>query len=119
MDPQTVASAVTDSTWVAWIGFGSGVLGAVIGVFGTWVLHWLQKRPQRKLDEQRREYLRKMLNDPKYAEHWRKLSTLSRVIGASEATTKRLLVGIKARGSQKDDGLWGLIKYHPFDEDAQ
>lgn len=42
------------------------------------------------------------------------MATLSRVIGADEETTKRLLIELGARGSEKDDGLWGLIENHPF-----
>jgi hypothetical protein len=41
---------------------------------------------------------------------------LSRVVGADEDSTKRLLIDVGARGSEKDDGLWGLIESHPFDQ---
>jgi hypothetical protein len=57
-----------------------------------------------------------MLKDDRFPNHWRKLSTLARVIGTDEETAKNLLVIIKARGSEKDDGLWGLIELHPFKE---
>lgn len=60
-----------------------------------------------------------MLNDDRFPEHWRRMSTLSRVIGASEQTTKRLLIEVGARGSEKDDALWGLIAHHPFRETGQ
>jgi hypothetical protein len=49
-------------------------------------------------------------------DRWRKVATLSRVIGADEETAKRLLIEVGARVSEKDDGLWGLIKSHPFDQ---
>ncbi len=51
---------------------------------------------------------------------WRKLSTLSRVIGADYDETKRLLIAISARGSElpKDNNeeAWGLISKHPLDK---
>jgi hypothetical protein len=40
----------------------------------------------------------------------------ARVIGADEETTKRLLIEVGARRSENDDGLWGLIENHPFDQ---
>jgi hypothetical protein len=58
--------------------------------------------------------LKQLLNDPNH--EWRKLSTLARVIGSSEADTRRLLINIKARGSETDatGESWGLIARHPF-----
>lgn len=54
------------------------------------------------------------------AKEWRKLSTLSRVIGADADTTKRLLIELGARGSEKprEDGeeVWGLISKHPLEQ---
>ena len=99
---------------VAVIGLIGVLVGAAIGVCGTLLLHWLQSAPQRKLDKQRAVLLTTMLDDARFPQHWRQLATLSRVVGASEATTKRLLIGLGARGSEKDDGLWGLLKHHPL-----
>jgi len=36
------------------------------------------------------------------------------VIGADEATTKRLLLEIGARGSEDGQDLWGLLERNPF-----
>lgn len=55
-----------------------------------------------------------MLDDMRFPQKWRNISTLSSVIGANEEETKRLLIKAKARGSEKSDGKWGLIKNHPF-----
>jgi hypothetical protein len=52
----------------------------------------------------------------RFTNNWRNISTLSRVVGADEETTKKLLIEIGARGSELDDKLWGLIKYHPLDK---
>lgn len=60
-----------------------------------------------------------MLSDLRFKGGWRKLTTLSRVIGANETTTTRVLIEIGARGSEKDDALWGLIENHPFNETDQ
>ncbi len=45
---------------------------------------------------------------------WRNLSTLAAVIGCNEETTKNHLISIDARGSEKNDGKWGLISRHPI-----
>lgn len=55
-----------------------------------------------------------MLDDARFPEKWRNLSTLSAVAGTSADETKRLLIKAKARGSEKADGKWGLIGNHPF-----
>ena len=51
---------------------------------------------------------------------WRKLSTLSRVIGADDDTTRRLLIQLGARGSEKPRGdceeVWGLISKHTLEK---
>ena len=45
---------------------------------------------------------------------WRTLNKLSTVVGADEDTTKRLLLEIGARASEKGDGKWGLLRRVPF-----
>jgi hypothetical protein len=102
------------SLWIAFIGLIGVIVGSVITVLGNLILHWLKYHPQRNLDKQRKTILNQMLQDERFENKWRKLSTLSRVIGADEETTKRLLIEIQARASEKEDGLWGLIEYHPF-----
>jgi hypothetical protein len=118
---ETIATKVVAATdfWVAVIGFIGVAVGALIGVGGTLLLHWMQSRPKSKLDRQRTTLLTSMLEDTRFPNRWRKLSTMARVIGASEATTTRLLIGLSARGSENDDGLWGLVKHHPLDKTGQ
>lgn len=118
---ESIATKVVAETdfWVAIIGFTGVAVGALIGVGGTLLLHWLQFGPKRKLDKQRSTLLTSMLDDDRFTGRWRKLSTMARVIGASEATTTRLLIGLGARGSENKDGLWGLIKHHPLNKTKQ
>lgn len=102
--------------WVALVGFTGVAVGAIVGVGGTLLLHWLQSSPKRKLDQQRSTLLTSMLEDDRFPGRWRKLSTMAQVIGASEAATTRLFIGLGARGSERDDGLWGLVKHHPLNQ---
>jgi hypothetical protein len=122
LDTSTLANEIaakvvaSTSFWVSVIGLVGVIVGAVITVGGGLLLHWYQDSPRRKLDEGRKKLLKQMLQDSRFKEHWRKITTLSRVVGADEETTKRLLIELGARGSEKDDGLWGLLEYHPLDK---
>jgi len=60
-----------------------------------------------------------MLDDNRFPEKGRNISTLSSVIGADIEETKRLLIEVGARGSEKNDGKWGFIKNHLFREIEQ
>jgi hypothetical protein len=97
-------------------GLIGGVVGSLLTMFGNFVLHWLQTRNATKLDEVRKKLLHRMLG----TRDWRKLSTLSRVIGADANTTKRLLIEAGARGSEQPradtEEVWGLISKHPLDQ---
>lgn len=125
MDTTTLADQIAqkiiaDTTfWVAIVGLVGAVIGGFLTFTGNFLLHWLKDRPRRTLDESRKNLLKIMLNDIRFDNRWRHFSTLSRVIGADEETTKRLLIEVKARGSEKEDGFWGLITHHPFNETGQ
>lgn len=122
MDTSTLANEIAakviadTSLWGSVVGLAGVIVGVAMTVAGNFLLHWFQDRPRRKLDEGRKKLLKQMLQDSRFKEHWRKITTLSRVVGADEETTKRLLIELKARGSEKDDGLWGLLEYHPLDK---
>lgn len=105
--------------WIAIVGLIGVVIGSLIAVVGNIALHWYQDGPRRRAEKARKALLILMLRDDRFAEHWRKLTTLARVTGASEIETKQLLVTIGARGSENDDGLWGLIEFHPFNKTDQ
>ena len=115
---QIIATKVAADTsfWIAVVGFLGVLVGAIITVAGNLLLHWIQSRRRTALDAKRTKLLEQMLRDSRFNEHWRRLDTLSRVIGADRETTTQLLVELGARGSEKDDGLWGLLEYHPLDE---
>jgi hypothetical protein len=113
-----IAMRVTADTsfWISVVGLFGVLLGAIITVFGNFLLHWFQHREQKIIDKKRKILLITMLSDLRFTNNWRNISTLSRVVGADEETTKKLLIEIGARGSELDDKLWGLIKYHPLDK---
>lgn len=112
---QIAAAVVRDTQfWIAVIGVAGGIVGALIALLGSVLLHWLQDRKANALDRDRKKLLKEMLE----ARDWRKLSTLSRVVGADGDTTKRLLIQLGARGSEmvREDAeeVWGLISKHPL-----
>jgi hypothetical protein len=112
---QVATQVVSDTKfWIALIGLLGGIAGTLLTFGGNWLLHHIQSRPQKALDAARKKVLLDMLEDDRFAQKWRKLDTLAAVIGASDEETKRLLIELGARGSEKGDGKWGLIKYHPL-----
>jgi hypothetical protein len=114
---QIANSVVRDTQfWIAVIGILGVVVGSLATIGGNVLLNWLQGRKQKSLDEARKDLLSQMLTE----RDWRMLSTLSRVIGADRDETKRLLIAIKARGSElpkdNEEEAWGLISKHPLDK---
>jgi hypothetical protein len=111
-----IANQVVSDTkfWIALIGILGGIVGSLLTLGGNIILHNVKEKPKKELDKKRKNTLKQMLDDNRFPEKWRKIETLSAVIGASEEETKRLLVELEARGSEKGDGKWGLIKHHPF-----
>lgn len=111
-----IASKVVSDTkfWIAVIGLVGAIVGSILTIMGNLVLHWVREKPQKDLDRKRITMLKEMLDDNRFQDKWRSLSVLCAVIGASEEETKRLLFIAGARGSEKNDGKWGLIKNHPF-----
>jgi len=113
---EKIAAQVLKDTqfWIAIIGLIGAIVGAAITIAGNVLLHWLKTRKESTLDKARIKLLKKLLD----AKQWRYLSTLSRVIGADEDTTRRLLIEAGARSSEKErrDGKesWGLISKNPI-----
>ncbi|MFI5089951.1 MAG: hypothetical protein ACHP7P_07820 [Terriglobales bacterium] len=116
---QEIAKRVVEDTkyFTAIVGLIGVIVGSVLTIIGNVVIHWLNQRAIERQDEPRKKLLQRMLEDKRFPEHWRKLSTLMHVIGADEETTKRLLLEIGARGSEDQQELWGMIKYHPFEKE--
>ena len=121
MDQQDIAREVADLVirdtgfWIAIVGLVGTIVGAATAVGGSVIVHRLQTRRKNALDASRTKLLDQMLE----LRDWRKLSTLSSVIGADDETTRRLLVELGARGSERrredEDEVWGLIRKHPLE----
>ncbi len=113
---QIAAQVLRDTQfWIALVGIFGAVVGSLLTFVGNFLLHWFQDRNRKLLDRARKKLLKGMLDK----QDWRKLSTLSRVIGADYDTTRRLLFELDARGSEvaREDSeeVWGLISKHPLD----
>lgn len=117
-DAHEIAKTVVHDTqfWIAIVGLLGVVVGTLATAGSTLLVNWLRGRKQTSLDNARKNLLRKLLG----TKDWRKLSTLSRVIGSDSEETRRLLIAIEARGSEvpREDGdeVWGLISRHPLAE---
>jgi len=112
---QIASQVVSDTSfWIALVGLVGAIIGSVLTIFGNLILHKVKDKPQRELENSRISMLKTMLNDKRFSDKWRKLSTLSAVLGTDDQETKRLLFKAGARGSEKNDGKWGLVKHHPF-----
>ncbi len=109
-----IAAKVVGDTkfWIGLVGVIGAIVGSVITLCGNFALEWFKGKAQRKIDCSRKKMLKEMLQDEAF--QWRTLSTLATVIGCNEEQTKNLLIAIGARGSEKDDGKWGLISRHPL-----
>lgn len=91
------------------------VSGSIITIIGTIIREWYMNRGNEELEKRRIELLTEMLNNKQH--QWRNISTLSNVIGANKDETRRLLIKLKARGSEtnnESEELWGLISKHPL-----
>ena len=97
---------------IAIIGLIGVIVGSILPIIGNAIMHFFENKPKKILDKKRKEMLTEMLEkDP---EDWRRLSTLSSVIGASPVETKRLLISIGARGSETENNVWALIENKPL-----
>ena len=94
-----------------------GLTGVFIGIVGQGFIEWMKGTGKRQLDAQREQLLKTLLMDTRH--EWRKLNTLSRIIGANEEETRRLLIKVGARGSEKDNKdneVWALIQNQPLNK---
>jgi hypothetical protein len=110
---QIAAKVVSDSKfWIGLVGVIGAIVGSILTILGNFALEWFKNRNQKNIDESRQKILNEMLEDTSF--EWRSISTLAAVIGCDEESTKHHLIAIKARGSEKNDGKWGLISRHPL-----
>lgn len=103
---------MSESIIIAIIGVSGAVIGSVATVAVQWLSFFLQEKKTAKLDKPRKDLLLTMLSAQQY--QWRRLDTLSHVIGSDEETTKRLLLEIGARASEDGQHLWGLVERNPL-----
>lgn len=103
-----------------------GLVGGVLGVFGTLLSsyygprkleEWREKRLEEKINGPRKHLLKQLLEDPRFPDG-RTLETLARVSGTSPEECRRLLVEIQARGVLFASGSegWALVSRKPLDE---
>jgi len=113
---QDIANKIIHDTsfYIAIVGLIGAVLGSGLTILGNLLTQFVSQRAEARRDEPRRRVLKQMLEDHRFPDHWRRLDTLMHVIGADELTTTRLLLEIRARGSEDGQRLWGLMKDHPF-----
>jgi hypothetical protein len=107
---------MSDTIWIAIIGFSGAVIGSLATLAGTWLSHYLKEKTEAEKEKARKELLLKMLQDKSH--EWRELDTLRHVIGADETMTKRLLIAIGARASENGKPLWALISRKPLPRKA-
>lgn len=96
-----------------WLGVLGAGIGSAITLVGQWLKHRWETSSTRTRDDGRKAMLRQMLNNPG-ATGWRKMSTLSSVIGSTPEETARLLIEIEARGSETGNGGWAYLKNKPL-----
>ena len=109
-----IAAKVVNDTkfWIGLVGAIGAIVGSLLTLFGNIALEWCRGRKKRQSDDARQKILKNMLEDPEY--QWRDISTLASVVGCNEEQTKDHLIAIAARGSENDNGKWGLISKHPL-----
>lgn len=95
-----------------------GMVGVVVGATLQGILdycrHKRETKAQRELDNTRIGLLTTALENPPVGTEWRKLETLSRIIGADHQTTTRLLIELGARGSESENDVWALQSKKPL-----
>ncbi len=96
-----------------WTGIVGVVVGGLLTILGHYILHRIQTESARKRDQKRKVILTEMLNNPG-PNGWRKMETMSNVIGASRDETARLLIELDARASETGTDAWAFIKDKPL-----
>jgi len=98
-------------------GFIGVVLGSALTIGGQWLKHLWQTSDARERDKKRKSMLEHMLENPG-PNGWRKMETLSGVIGATRDETAQLLIEIDARASETGSDTWAYIKNKPLPGNA-
>ena len=111
-----IATKIVSDTkfWIALVGVIGAIVGSVLTLAGNFAMELFKGKKQKQIDDARRSILKEMLEDEAF--QWRNLSTLAAVVGCDEEQAKNHLIAIGARGSEKNDGKWGLISRQPLSE---
>jgi hypothetical protein len=88
-------------------------IGSAITLMGQWLKHRWENSEARNRDNGRKTLLRQMLDNPGL-DGWRKMTTMSRVIGATRDETARLLIDVGARASETEVDVWAYLKNKPL-----
>lgn len=96
-----------------WLGILAVFIGAILTTVSHVVISWAQTAPARKRDEKRKAMLRELLRNPGPT-GWRKMTTLSNVVGLDRDETARLLIEIDARASESGEDVWAFIADKPL-----
>jgi hypothetical protein len=95
----------------AWVALGTSI-GVVGSLLTTYLNAWLSRKNQ--LDQYDTAAMKVLTTMLEAGPTWRKLATLSNVIGASQKDTKELLLMLGARASETNPDLWGLVSRNPL-----
>lgn len=110
---EQAATVMNFKDWLpALVGIGGVIVGSILQVAGQICIKAYDQRKSNIHEEKQKEMLIEMLSDKKF--EWRNFETLSRVIGADDETTRRLLIEAGARGDQRPTGKWALIEDQPL-----
>ncbi len=97
--------------------FLAGLAGTLVGsgvtLLGQYVKHRWETSTSRNRDTKRKALLQQMLSTPGPT-GWKKMSTMSGVIGADREETARLLIEIDARASETGSDVWAYLKDKPL-----
>ncbi|MBB5708331.1 hypothetical protein [Sphingopyxis panaciterrulae] len=96
-----------------WWGVFGTTIGSGVTLLGQWIKHCWETSKAEEFDNRRKAMLRSLLDKPG-STGWRKMATLSGVIGASREETARLLIEIEARGSETGNDSWAYLKDKPL-----
>lgn len=85
-----IASKVVNDTkfWIAFIGVIGALVGSLLTILGNIIIEWFKNKNEKKIDKQRQDILKEMLEDTEY--EWRTLETLAAVVGCDEEKTKTI-----------------------------
>ncbi len=99
---------MADGGWV--------VLGTALGTAGSVLTTWLnayllQDKTNKVYDKKVILLLTTMLES---GNNWHEFTELKRLIGAENKDVKEYLIMLGARGNEKNDTQWGLLKRNPL-----